>query len=259
LLAVFFLGDNEEQAKILNKLWSVLIFLFFLDYWACLKSNCLKKESLLSQVFKSCCFLPFSDLTEIISQFTSQKTLFLISHMWVNDGIHFCKSCLPFDQMIFCTTCRYLLLGQERRSCRLSLLVYNKGMKRDPKLRVLKLFLAILEWNWNWFLLSVLEASLRNCRDKRWKMFRCAVMLHGFMNLLSSHSCAYILLHLFYRILYLWVCLAHLFIMHVICCCYWKVCQFRWPTTIRFSSWLFRFLLPQFLKWIVCWIVSRQF
>jgi hypothetical protein len=45
-------------------------------------------------------------------------------------------------------------------------------------------------------------------------MFRCAVMLHGFMNLLSSHvtnSCAYILLHLFYRILYLWVCVAHLF------------------------------------------------
>nr|ABK95321.1 unknown [Populus trichocarpa] len=37
------------------------------------------------------------------------------------------------------TFCRYLLLGQERRSCRLSLLVYNK----------------------------VLEASLRNCRDKR--------------------------------------------------------------------------------------------
>jgi hypothetical protein len=39
-------------------------------------------------------------------------------------------------------------------------------------------------------------------------MFRCAVMLHGFMNLLSSHvtnSCAYILLHLFYRILYLCV------------------------------------------------------
>ena len=34
-------------------------------------------------------------------------------------------------------------------------------------------------------------------------------MLHGFMNLLSSHvtnSCAYILLHLFYRILYLCVC-----------------------------------------------------
>lgn len=58
-------------------------------------------------------------------------------------------------------------------------------------------------------LLSVLEASLRNCRDRRWKMFRCAVMLHGFMNLLSSrvtNSCAYILLHLFYRILYLWVC-----------------------------------------------------
>lgn len=212
---------------------------FFLIIGRAWSQIVLKKNHYLAKFSNHVAFYLFSDLTEIISQFTSQKTLFLISHMWVNDGIHFCKSCLPFDQMIFCTTCRYLLLGQERRSCRLSLLVYNKGMKRDPKLRVLKLFLAILEWNWNWFLLSVLEASLRNCRDKRWKMFRCAVMLHGFMNLLSScvtNSCAYILLHLFYRILYLWVCVAHLIIKHIICCCYWKVCQFRWPTTIRLSS-----------------------